>query len=454
MTREQRIKDREMRRILHEEDIANLEARSQSVDSNDARISERNRKTMLEKKQKDLEALKQEESDDWDFDCSICGVHGKNIDDGTHSIACDKCGVWQHSACNNITPQQAEKDDFKFVCERCSKPKTGIKLKLSGYPSPSAAAMNGVNVGHSHNSMQEAKAPSSAMANIPPIGTFKPPTASSARPPSSNGYIPVQPNGSYPNPRTHNTQQSVQHGYQYPQFQSTSQSSLHGSVLSHQVPQQYGRPSSASSSQAHPTSAQSPSRFMNDPAPSQPFLNGNSTTHSRPTPSLSATQGNTDVHFSPAAQPTPLSPSRHSNPLNLANSPGAAQAYSPSSNRPAHSAVSPTKHSSPPQPASQMSSFSSTNLSPIPPANPQFSLNAQSPMKQNAAVAPFQGSSFPSPGQATVFSSAPTLSPSVNAHGVNNSPPIKKMTPTKSSSASMLTTTANAMMPHETSKGI
>lgn len=80
MTREQRLKDREVKRILHEEELEKLE-RSQSVDSESNRVSERNRKTLLEKKQKDIEALKQElaeSSDDWYFDCSICGKHGKN----------------------------------------------------------------------------------------------------------------------------------------------------------------------------------------------------------------------------------------------------------------------------------------------------------------------------------------------------------------------------------------
>lgn len=68
------------------------------------------------------------------FDCSVCGVHGKNIDDGTHSVACDKCSVWQHSACHGISKEKAERDDFHFVCRYCTekarKPVPAIKLKF------------------------------------------------------------------------------------------------------------------------------------------------------------------------------------------------------------------------------------------------------------------------------------------------------------------------------------
>ena len=53
---------------------------------------------------------------DWTFDCSSCGVYDKNLDDGEHSIACEKCNVWQHSKCLGISKAAAEKADFHFVC--------------------------------------------------------------------------------------------------------------------------------------------------------------------------------------------------------------------------------------------------------------------------------------------------------------------------------------------------
>ena len=117
MTREQRIKDREYKRLLHEEELAKMEEEAKKVEAGEARGSERHLKAQMEKRKKDLEDLSAEE--DWVFDCSGCGIHGKNIDDGSHSVACEKCNVWQHSKCLGITKAEAEKDDFHFVCKDC-----------------------------------------------------------------------------------------------------------------------------------------------------------------------------------------------------------------------------------------------------------------------------------------------------------------------------------------------
>ena len=77
MTREQRIKEREYKRILHEEELANLSEENKKVESGEARLSERHLKTEMEKKKKELAALA--EFDEWFFDCSKCGVHGTNL---------------------------------------------------------------------------------------------------------------------------------------------------------------------------------------------------------------------------------------------------------------------------------------------------------------------------------------------------------------------------------------
>ena len=77
MTREQRIKDREFKRILHEEELANLSEENKKVEAGEARLSERHLKTEMEKKKKELAALA--EDDEWFFDCSKCGVHGTNL---------------------------------------------------------------------------------------------------------------------------------------------------------------------------------------------------------------------------------------------------------------------------------------------------------------------------------------------------------------------------------------
>ena len=77
MTREQRLKEREYKRILHEEELANLSEDSRKLETGEARMSERHLKAEMEKRKKELDKLAQE--DEWFFDCSKCGVHGENL---------------------------------------------------------------------------------------------------------------------------------------------------------------------------------------------------------------------------------------------------------------------------------------------------------------------------------------------------------------------------------------
>ena len=77
MTREQRLKEREYKRLLHEEELANLSEDSKKLETGEARMSERHLKAEMEKRKKVLDELAHE--DDWVFDCSVCGVHGENI---------------------------------------------------------------------------------------------------------------------------------------------------------------------------------------------------------------------------------------------------------------------------------------------------------------------------------------------------------------------------------------
>lgn len=120
LTREQRLKEREVKRILHEEELKKLEENSKNMENTDARMSERNLKLEMERRQRELDKLAEEE-DEWIFDCAVCGMHGENLDDGTHSIACEKCNIWQHSKCHGIKEEDAESDDFHFVCNDCIK---------------------------------------------------------------------------------------------------------------------------------------------------------------------------------------------------------------------------------------------------------------------------------------------------------------------------------------------
>lgn len=153
MTREQRLKEREARRILHEEELANLSEDNKKLESGIAagRLSERHLKAEIERKKQALEELAEEE--DWIFDC-ICGAYGQ-IDDGTHSIACDKCNIWQHSKCVGVSQAEADREDFHFICNTCdrrakdaerAKTHPPIKIRINrpgSSSSPTAPKQNG-----------------------------------------------------------------------------------------------------------------------------------------------------------------------------------------------------------------------------------------------------------------------------------------------------------------------
>lgn len=136
LSRDQRLREREARRILHEEELAQLSEGSKSTEP--GRLSERRLKAEIEKNKQALKELEEEE-EDWIFDC-ICGLHGQ-VDDGEHSVACERCNVWQHSKCLGLEEGEAEREDFHFICKHCNqaesektdkslKPLTKIKLKL------------------------------------------------------------------------------------------------------------------------------------------------------------------------------------------------------------------------------------------------------------------------------------------------------------------------------------
>ncbi|GAB1311216.1 Zinc finger PHD-type domain-containing protein [Madurella fahalii] len=116
MSREQRLREREVRRLRHEEELAQLSEDSKAASTGSARMSERRRQAEIERNKKALQELEEEE-DDWIFDC-VCGVYGQ-VDDGTHSVACERCSTWQHSKCLGIKEEEADQDDFHFICSSC-----------------------------------------------------------------------------------------------------------------------------------------------------------------------------------------------------------------------------------------------------------------------------------------------------------------------------------------------
>lgn len=77
MTREQRLKEREAKRILHEEELRRLEQDSEKLGSNEARLSERHLKAEMKRRQEELQKLSEE--DEWVFDCEVCHLYGENL---------------------------------------------------------------------------------------------------------------------------------------------------------------------------------------------------------------------------------------------------------------------------------------------------------------------------------------------------------------------------------------
>ena len=142
MTREQRIKDREYKRLLAEEELAKIEAQEEAIANGESRGSERQARERLARKKEKVDALKEIE-EEWTFDCSGCGVHGKNIDDGSHSLSCERCSIWQHSKCLKISEEAAEREDFHFICRDCrrkeedaKRPKISLKFRTAQSSSP------------------------------------------------------------------------------------------------------------------------------------------------------------------------------------------------------------------------------------------------------------------------------------------------------------------------------
>ena len=117
LSRQKRLREREVRRAQHEEELAQLSEDSKNPGSGVGRISERRRLAEIQKNTDALRELEEEGDEEWIFDC-ICGLHGK-VDDGQHSISCERCNIWQHSKCLGVDEGEAEKDDFHFICNTC-----------------------------------------------------------------------------------------------------------------------------------------------------------------------------------------------------------------------------------------------------------------------------------------------------------------------------------------------
>ncbi|KAF7588158.1 hypothetical protein BBP40_006125 [Aspergillus hancockii] len=310
MTREQRTKERERKRILHESELERIAEEQKKLERGESRISERQLKAELERQRKNLEDLSQE--DEWIFDCSGCGMHGENLDDGSHSVACEKCNVWQHSKCLGISQHEAEREDFHFVCKDCKRrekeatmPKIPpLKFRVGSSPSSAAAEADGEGKGVApmSSNMPIHGSPSKLPVMqpfLPPHNTAQPiPMSPERRPQSAHAASFSSPRAPFsPSKGTNGFSPSKEAPPKLPSIQQATHLPPNGRVILnggsfHSFPSQ--RPSSSHSAQS-PTL---PSPIQNRP-------------------SMSPTQGNRDVGplagFPPAPpseSPAPWTPYR------------------------------------------------------------------------------------------------------------------------------------------------
>ncbi|KAL9121614.1 MAG: hypothetical protein Q9187_001830 [Circinaria calcarea] len=434
MTREQRLKEREYKRLLHEEELANLSEDSKKLETGEARMSERHLKAEMEKKRLELERLAQE--DQWIFDCSKCGVHGENLAD-------------------------AEKEDFHFICDDCKrreedskKPKIpSLKFRLgasSSPPSNKTALTNGI-AADGGSRKRKSIDHGDEIGRLPPIKKFR----HVALPRSNNATNPdhgpnanqltdmhksimngptLSPHGQHP-PHTNTGNGQSPPGLAWPPRPPayTNGHKTHTTMFDRHVAQPHHtfRADGSDSAQDHitrdasstaPRTSEHGSGFSNLPS-QDPFLNSfdrqrpssSHSTHNLPSPmknrpSMSPTQGNPDVgalafprgtfangHL-PTSRPSATHPSAYNPPTKQLNSsPPAPSTLLPSSSpimppptqqhRASLSGLSPSKHS-PPRPVSSHSMSGTPIMPPVTNLEPSpQTLNLSAPMK---GIAPEQ----------------------------------------------------------------
>lgn len=316
-------------------------------------------------------------------------------DDGSHSIACEDCNVWQHSSCLGVSQEEAEKEDFHFICRDCErkkedakKPKIApLKFKLGSSSSPPAAdktsdtiEVNGDHVLKKRKSDGSQDGPST----LPPMKKFKPyyaPTTSN-RVNTSNGNQPINSNGMH---------QSIMSGPTLaPYGQMTG---IHGVNAGHQPPPGLASPSYANTSAneyyQHPQANQKvhlsqphslADPFQEVPGSASSFSNGYGAHH----PSHGTQANNHQTHSTHSSQ-NPFYNSFHSQrpvsshstqgmPSPMKNGPsmsptqgdmnGGSLAYPPPSGSPNTNGLSPYRSSAATHPMGYAGQTSSHNTTP------------------------------------------------------------------------------------------
>jgi hypothetical protein len=300
-SREDRLKERETRRRRHEEELAQLSEDSRNLSELSGRMSERKLQADIERNQQALKELEEEE-EDWIFDCT-CGLYGR-IDDGKHSIACEKCNIWQHSKCAGIEEAEAERQDFHFVCSRCERREreqaapdrpTPIKLKVHRSSSPHSSPSNEVR--------QSIVVELPAKASDPGSSTQLPPGATNA---SVNAIETAKANGLANGLVPSLPQTSQLHSEELPVINDKAGSASSGREAMLRKNEETGHP--ADSGNATTFGVKTPSQQQNGGQ-----SNGLGTVQLLATPSLAATRTHSSEHLNGIhSSPVGISPTKFS----------------------------------------------------------------------------------------------------------------------------------------------
>lgn len=362
------------------------------------------------------------------------GIANCGQDDGSHSIACERCNEWQHSKCHNISPEEADREDFHFICKHCKRkeeeanqPKLPpLKFKVSK-PSGERPQANGTSASIPYQQLSAVEIPAlrpttavgngrppphttslldgpslspRGQANGPPPGVQRAEPGSYAASPHTNGSSPVRPRTYAP------SQEGFRNG-----LPTSSPPPFHGS-----------QPANIPYSSFGSTLGQLKG------APSAPLHLPNGT--------LSRPASSTGPGPNPFSSPVKHSPAPSPKPTNTLPNLGMSPYSSFPPNPTQMPSFSPTKHSSPPPPRPFLSS----------PAPMHASLHQQqhtSPATQNILPDPIPapekldrpasshgyggfGSSF-GHVQGNILPPVQALSP--DNRPMNLSPPVKKMSP-------------------------
>ncbi|KAK8056322.1 hypothetical protein PG993_001549 [Apiospora rasikravindrae] len=401
VSREKRLQEREARRIQHEEELAQLSEDSRNLSSGTGRLSERRLQAEIDRNKQALKELEDEE--EWTFDC-VCGMYGQ-VDDGTHSIACEKCNVWQHSKCAGVSKKEADRADFHFTCDACknkdTNPKqTVIKLKVKNQDDTSSSPASAKQAeGSPHGGL---------VVEIPAKGLAKPdlspPSGSGSQKPSLNGIqlqqgskqqtkavpsIPVKPASQAPTilpPSPYTLGEGLNpfsspHPQLSPPQQSPNKSRAYSTInhgnlppkgLFHVSPSKTNGTSPASSSSMPPhADAAFPSLTARSDSPlKQPLEAAANSLPALSPPSVSFSSGQTTSSI-PAGLSTP-----QLKPTHPASSPRVSTPTLP----PAQNGLSPQKKRSPPPPSANSSN--GIHSTPAPAIYPPATSLSPSPKQQ------------------------------------------------------------------------